>query len=183
MAPRGGQVPVGLGAYRFAPQRPREMTTVSTLLAFSKTPMNQAAGSGHNNFANSQLKMPALSSMPQTDCPTIEPVSFPDIQPAPHRPILLAGDDLAWLAGRRELAGRKVILADPNADALALLAAEPLDAVVASYADVTESIALLQTAAATIPGTLGMLRANTKELGANKTSFPVIPRMDATPLG
>ena len=54
----------------------------------------------------------------------------PQSEPAPRRPILLVGDDLGWLAGRRELAGRRIIVGDPQADALALLAAEPLDGVV-----------------------------------------------------
>ena len=100
-------------------------------------------------------------------------------EPAARRPILLIGDDLDWLAGRTELAGRKVILADPTADALAILATEPLDGVVASYTDVTASIALLHTAAAMSPGTLGLLRANGKELGGSRVPFPVLPRMDS----
>lgn len=97
----------------------------------------------------------------------------------PRRPILVLGDDRDWLAGRTELAGRKVIMADPQADALSYLALGPLDAVVASYTDLTTSIALLHSAAATTPGTLGLLRADGKELGGIRVPFPILPRMDS----
>ena len=72
-----------------------------------------------------------------------------------------------------------MILADAQANALALLTAEPLDGVVASYNDVNTSIALLQGATAMIPGTVGLLRAHAKELGGRRIPFPILPRMDS----
>ena len=98
---------------------------------------------------------------------------------APHRPILLIGDDLAWLAGQRELAGRRIIVADPQADALTLLAAEPLEGVVASYSDVSKSVVLLRAAAAANPAVVALLRADGKELAGVTNSFPVLPRVNA----
>ncbi|MCE9611000.1 MAG: HDOD domain-containing protein [Chthoniobacter sp.] len=96
-----------------------------------------------------------------------------------HGALLLIGDDLAWLAGRRELAGRKIILADPQADALALLAQEPLDGVVASFSDVSKSVVLLKAAATSNPALVALLRADGKELAGVANSFPVLPRVDA----
>lgn len=118
---------------------------------------------------------------PNTDlCGTATlPLGSPQSESALRRPILLIGDDLGWLAGRKELAGRKLILADPEADALAYLASEDFDGVVASYNDVNASIALLHTSAAMNPGTLGLLRANGKELGGGRIPFPILPRMDS----
>ena len=105
--------------------------------------------------------------------------AFPETEPAPRRPILLIGDDLGWLAGRRELAGRKIIVGEPKADALALLASEPLDAVVASYADVNKSVVLLRAAAAANPAVVALLRANGKELAGITNPHPVLPRVDS----
>lgn len=98
---------------------------------------------------------------------------------ATHRPILLLGDDLAWLGNQRELAGRRIILADPQADALTLLAAEPLEGVVASYTDVNKSVALLRAAAAANPAVVALVRADGKELAGVANSFPVLPRVNA----
>ena len=123
--------------------------------------------------------MPDVSPDTLTDGTAIETPDFQGYAPTPRRPILLIGDDLAWLAGQKELAGRRVILADPQADALALLAAEPLDGVVASYTYVTTSIALLHTAREVCPGVPGLLRANGKELAGGWIPFPVLPRMDS----
>jgi HD-like signal output (HDOD) protein len=100
-------------------------------------------------------------------------------EPQLRKPILFVGDDFGWLAGRSELAGRTIILADPQADPMAYLASEDLDGVVASYTDVNASIALLQTSATMSPGTLGLLRANAKELGGLRVPYPVLPRMDS----
>lgn len=99
--------------------------------------------------------------------------------PSTHRPILLVGDDLAWLGNQRELAGRRIILADPQADALALLAAEPLDGVVASFTDVKKSVELLRAATASNPTAAALLRADGKELAGVSNSFPVLPRVNA----
>lgn len=102
----------------------------------------------------------------------------PTKAPATRGALLLIGDDLAWLAGQRELAGRKIILADPQADVLALLAQEPLDGVVASFSDVSKSVVLLKAAAASNPGLVALLRADGKELAGVANSFPVLPRVD-----
>ncbi len=96
-----------------------------------------------------------------------------------RKPLLFIGDDLGWLADRKELAGRRIILADPKADPLGYLTAEELDGVVASFTDVNASMALLQTSAAVSPGTLGLLRANGKELGSGRVPYPILPRMDS----
>lgn len=96
-----------------------------------------------------------------------------------HHPILLVGDDLAWLGTQRQLAGRRIIVADPQADALSLLAAEPLEAVVASYTDVAKSVVLLRAAAAAHPTAVALLRAEGKELAGVSNSFPVLPRVNA----
>lgn len=98
--------------------------------------------------------------------------------PPQPKPILLIGDDLDWLRGTRELAGRRVILGNGAADALALLAAEPIDGVVASYRDVAKSIVLLRAAAAADPAALTLLRAEGKELAGASNPFPCIPRID-----
>lgn len=98
---------------------------------------------------------------------------------SPQRPILLIGDDLAWLGTQRELAGRRIILADPQADALTLLAAEPLDGVVASYTDVSKSVVLLRAATASHPTAVALLRADGKELAGVANAFPVLPRVNA----
>ena len=116
-----------------------------------------------------------------TDPPTLfsshgAPTTAPSKQ---HRPILLFGDDLAWLAGHRELAGRRILVAAPAADALTSLAAEPLDGVVASYTDVNKSVALLRAAATSNPTAVPLLRANGKELAGVVNSFPVLPRVNA----
>ena len=96
-----------------------------------------------------------------------------------HRPILVIGDDLAWLAGQREMAGRRLIVADAQADALTVLAAEPLEGVVASYTEVSKSVLLLRAAAAANPAVVALLRADGKELAGVANSFPVLPRVDA----
>jgi len=103
----------------------------------------------------------------------------PTTAPAKHGALLIIGDDLAWLAGQRELAGRKIIVADPQADVLALLAQEPLDGVVASFSDVSKSVVLLKAAAAANPALVALLRADGKELVGVANSFPVLPRVDA----
>lgn len=108
------------------------------------------------------------------------PTGAPSASPStPHRPILVIGDDLAWLAGQREMAGRRLIVADAQADALTLLAAEPLEGVVASYTDVSKSVVLLRAAAAANPAVVALLRADGKELAGVANSFPVLPRVDA----
>ena len=101
------------------------------------------------------------------------------MEPAIRRPLLLVGDDLGWLASRSELAGRKIILADPQADPFALLTAEPLDGVLASYADVSKSVALLRAVDTTNVGVMTLLRADGKEMGGISCPFPVVPRVDS----
>lgn len=97
---------------------------------------------------------------------------------APRLPILLAGDDLAWLSRQPELAGRRLIVLDGEADALAALAEESLDGVVASYQDVARSIALLRDAATTQPAALALLRADARELSGVSNPFPAVPRLE-----
>ena len=104
---------------------------------------------------------------------------FPLSEPPARRPILLIGDDLGWLAGQRELAGRKIVLADPKADALALLAAEPFDGVVASYSEINKSVVFLRAAAATNPAAVALLRADGKELAGISNPYPVLPRVQS----
>ena len=123
--------------------------------------------------------MPASAATIAGDDTASVNTAFPIQEPIARKPILLIGDDLGWLAGRRELAGRKIIVADPKADALAFLAAEPLDAVVASYADVSKSVVLLRAAAATNPAIVALLRADGKELAGISNPYPVLPRVDA----
>ncbi len=99
--------------------------------------------------------------------------------PTPRRPILLAGDRCDWLAGRSEIAGRKIVVAGPQADASALLAAEPFDAVVASYPDVRKSVEILRAATATNPAAVAFVRADGKELAGVANPYPVLPRVDS----
>lgn len=117
--------------------------------------------------------------MPDFIPASTEAPAFPKTTPATHQPILLIGDDLGWLAGCRGLAGRRIVLGDAKADALALLASEPFDAVVASFADPGRSVALLGAAAARNPSALALLRANGKELAGIPNPHPLLPRMDS----
>ena len=113
------------------------------------------------------------------DTITAEAPAFPTMTPVVHRPILLIGDDLGWLSGQRELAGRKIVLGDPKGDALGLLAKEQFDGVVASFADVNKSLVLLGAAASASPGALTFLRANGKEVAGMTNPHPLLPRMDS----
>ncbi len=92
--------------------------------------------------------------------------------------VLILGDDIDWLRGTPELAGRRVILGNGAADALALLASESFDAVVASYRDLAKSIVLLRAASAAHPAALMLLRADGRELAGISNPFPCVPRID-----
>lgn len=101
---------------------------------------------------------------------------FPQSTPPARQPILLIGDDLGWLAGRPELAGRRIVLADPQSDALELLASEPFAGVVAGYTDVSKSVVLLRAAAAANPSVVALLRADGKEMAGITNPYPLLPR-------
>ncbi len=116
--------------------------------------------------------MPDLSA-------TTEAPAFPKTMSSAHRPILLIGDDLGWLAGQGELAGRKIVLGDPNGDALALLAKEQYDGVVASFSEVSKSLLLLGAASSASPHALTFLRANGKEVSGMANPHGLLPRMDS----
>jgi len=151
----------------------------STLLAISFALLT---GSGLLNRKEPQHIHSTMTTFTSTMTAENQPTALPHsplAEPPARNPILLIGDDLGWLAGQRELAGRKIIVADAKADALGLLAAEPLDCVVASYADVNKSLVLLNAAAATYPAKPALLRADGKELTGIANSFPVLPRMDS----
>ena len=104
---------------------------------------------------------------------------FPTVEPVERRPILFFGDNLGWLAGRSELAGRRIILADAQANAVELLAGEPLDGVVASYADVSKSVALLRAVDMGELGTMAVVRGDGKALAGTPCPFPVLPCVDS----
>lgn len=95
-----------------------------------------------------------------------------------HRPILLIGDDLGWLARQKEIAGRPLVLGEAGVDALTLLSSQTFDGVVASFTDVNKSIVLLKAASAANPRGLALLRADGKELGGISNPFPTVPRID-----
>ncbi len=104
---------------------------------------------------------------------------FPTVDAVARRPLLLFGDDLGWLAGRSELAGRKIVFAPPDADVRAALATEPVDGVVASFSDVGKSVALLRAVRARDPGLMAMLRGDGKELAGISCPYPLLPRVDS----
>ncbi len=110
--------------------------------------------------------------------PLIDAV-YPVVDAAPRRPILLFGDDLGWLAGRRELAGRRIIIVHPDTDPRATLAAEPLDGVVASFTDVRKSVEILQAVHMRQPELMAMLRGDGKELTGISCPCPLLPRVDS----
>ena len=93
--------------------------------------------------------------------------------------LLLSGNDFAWLAGHREIAGRQIVLAATAADALALLAAEPFDGLVAGFRNLTASAALLDAAKAARPTIACALRADSTELEGRSFPHPVQARTQA----
>lgn len=115
----------------------------------------------------------STASATESSTPTREsPLSTP-----PGRcPILVIGDDLGWLAGRPELAGRRMVLGDSQADSLALLSTESFAGVVAGYTDVKKSVGLLRAAAAANPSVVALLRADGKELAGIANPYPLLPR-------
>lgn len=119
-----------------------------------------------------------LAPAPPPSEPSERPVQSETQRPV-LRPVLLVGDDLAWLRPDTLLASRPIVLAGSAAQPLALLSARPSDLLVASYTDPQRSIALLQSAAAASPSTIGVLRASQKELGTVRPAFPMLPRVDS----
>lgn len=113
------------------------------------------------------------------DLPLTIDAVFPPADPVVRRPILLVGDDLCWLAGRTELADRKIILADPGAELSALLAAEPVDAVMVSYSDVSKSLAVLRAADAAELAMLKLVRGDAREFAGMPCPYPVLPRVES----
>ncbi len=103
----------------------------------------------------------------------------PVVDAVARRPILFFGDDLGWLAGRGEMAGRKIIIAPPDTEPRHFLAAEPLDGVVASFADVKKSVEILHAVRSKEPDLMAMLRGDGKELAGISCPFPLLPRVDS----
>ena len=164
------------GGWKIAPNAgPR----LSTVLAFSPKVEVGGAGSARTSGASSAAHpLPMTATLSASSSPS-DTSAAPQSDPLVRHPILLLGDDLGWLAGQRELAGRKIVLGDPGADALTLLASERFEVVLASYKDLNQSLLLLRAAAATSPAPVALLRADGKELAGVSNPYPVLPRVDS----
>ena len=128
---------------------------------------------------------PLISHMPVLPpvTPPIRFVSmdalFPAAEPGERRPILLFGDDLGWLTGRVELAGREILLADSREAAHALITTRPLDCVVASCADPGRSVEMLRAAGVSERGTVALVIGDGKRMSGVSCPFPLLPRVES----
>ncbi|MEQ1853541.1 MAG: HDOD domain-containing protein [Chthoniobacteraceae bacterium] len=92
--------------------------------------------------------------------------------------LLVTGDGLDWLRTRTEIAGRTIVTARTAENAVALLAAEPFDGVMAGFRNVQASVSLLDSARASKPAIACSLCADTGELGQVKHAYPVVSRTE-----
>lgn len=94
-------------------------------------------------------------------------------------PILFIGDDLGKLAGHSEVAGRRSVFADAEADVRAVLDREHFGGVVASFSDASKGVELLRAAQMREPEIVAMLVGDGKELAGVSCPFPLLPRVDS----
>ena len=100
---------------------------------------------------------------------------------APPRPrtrlLLLAGDDVEWLGGNEQIAGRKVVFAPSLHHIMPLLEHERFDALVAGYRDPGRSVALLDSVVAAHPTLVCAMCADSA--GPEQGAYPVLRRAES----
>ncbi len=95
--------------------------------------------------------------------------------PARASQLLLVGEEFASIPKGASLAGRKAVHASTKEDALALLAAEPFDGLIAGMPEIGKNLSLLNSASAAHPNLACGLRTDPATANKLALSHPVIP--------
>jgi HD-like signal output (HDOD) protein len=90
-------------------------------------------------------------------------------------PILLVGDEFAWLPKNAQLAGRSIVHVKTKEDALDRLAAQRFDGLIAGLPEIGKNLTLLNSASSAHPAIACGLRTDPASAAKLALSHPVIP--------